>query len=364
MAEDRTEPATVKRRKKAREEGQVARSSELVGSVVLFVLLWALQAMVPPLAGRVTEFCTRTIASAGEGSLGPDRLPHLLGQTLVQVGLVAGPLLGLAAAAALASNVMQVGWHFSAGKLLPRWSRLDPFAGFRRLFTARSAVELAKGIAKLLIVAYSGWHFIVQHQASLMQLTVTMPAQIFPQVGQLAYQMALQMVATLTLLAALDYAYQRWQLERSLKMTKQEVKDELREAEGNPETKSRVRQRQRQTARRRMMAQVPRAAVVITNPKHYAVALQYELGQKGAPRVVAKGQDLIAQRIRAIAEEHGVPLVENPPLARSLYKSVEIDEEIPSALYHAVAEVLALVWRINDASRQTSGFGESGRRSA
>jgi flagellar biosynthetic protein FlhB len=156
----------------------------------------------------------------------------------------------------------------------------------------------------------------------------------------------MRMVGTLAVLAALDYAYQRWQFERSLRMTKQEVKDELRESEGNPEVKARQRQRQREMTRLRMMAEVARASVVITNPTHYAVALQYEVGRQGAPKVVAKGRDRIAQRIREIAAEHRVPLVENPPLARSLYKMVDIGQEIPPALYRAVAEVLALVWRL------------------
>jgi flagellar biosynthesis protein FlhB len=219
-----------------------------------------------------------------------------------------------------------------------------------RLVTGRSAVELAKGLIKLALVTFVGWKYYAGHQDSFFMLGMTDAARIAPRVGELAYQLALRMVATLAVLAALDYAYQRWQLERSLRMTKQEVKDEYREAEGNPEVKARIRQRQREFARRRMMADVPTASVVISNPTHFAVALQYTAGQKGAPKVVAKGQDLLALRIRQIAQESGVPTVENPPLARSLFKVAEVGAEIPPALYRAVAEVLALVWRASQSS--------------
>jgi flagellar biosynthetic protein FlhB len=172
-------------------------------------------------------------------------------------------------------------------------------------------------------------------------------AQVAPKVGGFAYEMVMQMVTTLTVIAALDYAYQRWNHERGLKMTKQEVKDEYRDSEGNPEIKSRIRQKQREGSRRRMMSDVPKATVVLTNPTHYAVALQYEMGQTGAPKVLAKGQDLVALRIREIATEHGIPIIENPPLARALHKGVDVGREIPSELFRAVAEVLAYVWRLD-----------------
>jgi flagellar biosynthesis protein FlhB len=277
---------------------------------------------------------------------------------MLQVGVLAGPLLGLIAGGALVSNLLQVGWHFNGGILQPRLSRLNPSRGLARLFTMRSGVEMLKGFLKLTIVTFSGWQYYDGHAGSLFALGLTDPRQIGPHVGELARQMALRMVATLAVLAALDYAYQRWHFERSLRMTKQEVKDEFKEAEGNPEIKARIRQRQREISRRRMMAAVPTASVVITNPTHYAVALKYEMGQKGAPRLVAKGQDLLALRIRDLAEEHRVPTVENAALARSIYRLVDIDQEIPPELYRAVAEVLALIWRASETSaarRQAAG---------
>jgi flagellar biosynthetic protein FlhB len=344
-SDDRTEAPTYKRRKKAREEGQVARSAELVGTVMLFGLLASLPALAPGLTDRMMGFWTQAVAAASQGEIGPNTLGDLSGRGLMQIGVMAGPIIGVVAAAALVSNVLQVGLHFNAGLLQPRFARLDPAKGLSRLVTGRSAVELGKGLLKLAAVAFVGWKYYDGHRNGFFMLGMTDPAAIAPRVGEFAYQMALRMIATLAVLAALDYAYQRWQLERSLRMTKQEVKDEYREAEGNPEVKARIRQRQREFARRRMMADVPTASVVITNPSHFAVALQYTVGQKGAPKVIAKGQDLLALRIREIAEKSGVPTVENPPLARSLYRTVDVGEEIPAALYRAVAEVLALVWR-------------------
>jgi flagellar biosynthesis protein FlhB len=351
-SDDRTEAPTSKRRKKAREEGQVARSTELVGAVMLFGLLAALPALTPGLTARVIGFWTQVIGAAGQGELGADSLGSLLGQGLLQIVAMAAPVLGMVVACALVSNLLQVGWHFNAGLLQPRLSRLNLARGLTRLVTSRSAVELGKGFLKLAAVTFVAWKYYAGHQDSFFMLGVTDAAQIAPRVGELAYQMALRLVGTLAVLAALDYAYQRWQLERSLRMTKQEVKDEYKEAEGNPEVKARIRQRQRETARRRMMADVPTASLVITNPTHFAVALQYTAGQKGAPRVLAKGQDLLALRIRQIARDSGVPTVENAPLARALYKAADVGQEIPPALYRAVAEVLALVWR---ASRSSIG---------
>jgi flagellar biosynthetic protein FlhB len=345
VSQDRTEPPTAKRRRKARDEGQIARSSELIGAGILLGLLCSLQSLIPQLASGSSAYWVRTFQAAGQRSMSTAALDQMAGLCFLQVGELAGPVLGLVAIGALATNMIQIGFYFNTNRLQPRLGRLDPIKGIGRFFTPRSGVELIKGFVKVGIVTDVGWQFISTHRGSLSVLASTDPVQIAPHVGELAYGMALRMVATLTVLAAVDFAYQKWQLERSLRMTKQEVKDEIKETEGSPETKARIRQRQRETARRRMMAAVPRASVVITNPTHFAVALEYAIGQKGAPRVAAKGQDLVALRIRQIAEAHRVPLVENAPLARSIYQSVEVDEEIPPSLYRAVAEVLALVWR-------------------
>lgn len=357
MFEERTEPATPRRRRKAREEGQVARSAELAGAAVLLGVLWGAPYLMPALAGRVSEFAVWTFARAAEGAIGDGTLRYLTTRSLLEIGAVVGPVLGLVAVAALVGNVVQVGFCFSARPLAPKLSRLDPLQGWKRLLTTRSVVELAKGMLKVAIVATCAWRYLIGHRDRFFELVATEPTRIGLHVGELAHGMALQIVELLLLLAALDYGFQRWQLERALKMTKQEVKEELKEIEGHPEIRVRIRSQQRQLARRRMMADVAVASVVITNPTHYAVALAYRLGEGGAPKVVAKGRDRIALKIREVAFQHQVPCVENALLARSLYQLVEIGEEIPPSLYRAVAEVLALVWRED---RRAAGIGPRG----
>ncbi len=351
MNDDRTEPPTYKRRMKARQNGQVARSNELVSSAVLFGALGALPSLAPRMNEQVIAFWNSTMLAASHGAADPAKLEDLTRRSLAQVAMVAGPVLGLVAGGALASNVAQVGLRFNPSLLQPKLSRLDPLAGLRRFFSPRAAVELLKGFTKLAIVTTSGWQYISEHRQRVAELAITNPTSIGSAIAGLAHDLGMRMAATLAVVAALDYAYQRWQFEKSLRMTKQEVKEEMKEAEGNPEIKARIRQRQREIARRRMMAEVPKASLVITNPTHFAVALKYEMGQKGAPKVVAKGQDLLALKIRELAEAHRVPTVENPPLARQLHKLVDVGQEIPPALYRAVAEVLSLIWRLENSRR-------------
>lgn len=350
MSDDRTEPASPKRRKKAREDGQVARSAELVGSAALLLVLWAIPSLAPQASDQMTGYFVRTVATAGSGQLDDRTLLDLTGKALSQVGTLAAPVLGLVIASAVVSNLAQVGFFLNSKSLAPKWSMLDPLKGLKRLFAPTSFFNLAKGMVKLAVVGWVGWQFLAGRWEQLFELHGVPPAQAAPILAGMAHGMALQMAAALLLVAALDYVYQRWQMERQLKMTKQEVKDEIKESEGNPEIKGRLRQRQRELSRRRMMADVPTATLVLANPTHFSVALKYEAGQKGAPRVVAKGQDLIALRIRESAREHGVPVVENPPLARALYQACEVGQEIPASLFRALAEVLALVWRLDRAA--------------
>lgn len=350
--EERTEPATAKRRRKAREEGQVARSTELVGSGVLLGALWALPELWPTVSGHIVEYCSGMLLGASQREVGNSGLQLLANRCLIQIGLLALPILGFVSGGALITNLVQVGWAFSPKAFMPNFSRLEPLAGLKRMVSGRSGVELAKGVVKVGLVGWIGWRFLSGHREELLRLSTSNPAQIAPQIGEMTHQMSVQMVSMLTVLAAADYAYQRWQFERSIRMTKQEVPDEMREAEGNPQVRSRIRQRQREMSRRRMMAAVPSATLVITNPTHFAVALQYESGQAGAPRLLAKGRNLIAQRIRELATANRVPIVQNPPLARSIHDTVEIGAEIPASLYRAVAEVIALVWR---AERRLTG---------
>jgi flagellar biosynthetic protein FlhB len=246
----------------------------------------------------------------------------------------------------VASNLAQVGFLLTLTPLKPDFSRVNPLEGFKRLFSRRSLVELVKSLAKLTIIGFVIYRVLSGRVEMLMALPlIPWPASIFLVMGAV-FDAGIWAAAVLLGLALVDYGYQRFAFEQQIRMSREEIKEEFKQTEGNPVIRQRVRQLQRAVAQRRMMQAVPKADVVITNPTHYAVALQYDAKSMRAPRVVAKGQDLIAQQIRRIAQEHDVPLMENKPLAQALYKACEVGAEIPGDLYAAVAELLAFVYRL------------------
>lgn len=256
------------------------------------------------------------------------------------------PVIGVAMVVGVVVNLLQVGVMFTAEPLAPNWARLNPVAGFTRLFSRRAFVESVKTLLKVLLIGWLTFSAVRADAAMLLRTSEIDPLMVLMLVGQLLYKMAWRVGLAMLVLALLDYGFQRWEYEKSLRMTKEEVKQEMKQTEGDPQVKSRIRARQQAIARRRMMQAVPKADVVVTNPTHYAVALQYDAQKMAAPTVVAKGMNLIALRIREIAQQHGVPIVENPPLAQSLYRTVDIGQQIPPELYQAVAEVLAYVYRL------------------
>jgi flagellar biosynthetic protein FlhB len=246
---------------------------------------------------------------------------------------------------ALATDIIQIGGFLIAWEALtPKLTNLNPLNGLKNLFSSRSLVELVKSLLKLLVIVYIAYLIIRGAQDRFLPLIGSPILDSVALLGSLAMKILVQSSLAMLVLSILDYAYQRWQYRRDLMMTKQEVKEEQKQSEGNPQIKARIRSLQRAMARRRMMAKVPKATVVITNPTHYAVALQYHKGLE-APQVVAKGQNLIAQRIIKLARKHHVPVVPNPPLARALYQQVELEGQIPLTLYRAVAKVLAFVFQ-------------------
>jgi flagellar biosynthetic protein FlhB len=256
------------------------------------------------------------------------------------------PVLALTGAAALLAPMALGGWLLSTKSLEPKFSRLDPVAGLGRIFSVNGPIQLGMSLAKTLVVGGIGGLAIWQRRDQILGLAIEPAPRAFADGLHLVAVSCAMTVAGMFVVAALDVPYQLWQHHRKLRMTKEEVKREMRENEGDPHVKGRIRQQQRAMARRRMMAQVPKADVVVTNPTHFAVALQYADGQMGAPKVIAKGVNLVAARIREIAAEHNVPLLEAPPLARALYHNVELNREIPGPLYGAVAEVLAWVYQL------------------
>lgn len=351
--DDRTEKPTPKRRQKARRDGTVARSPEVSAWVGLFVVTLALPAIFRLAAARIESVMSLALVTAAHPS--PAGAVRVLeaGLRAVLVAIALPALIGVALALVL--GVAQVGLHWSPAALRPRLSRLNPAAGLRKLVSPTSLFGLAKDTVKLAVVGFVGYRAVV---GELRLSAAAPPAALGGVVVDLGgvVRSALRLMALAGVVLALaDYAWQRHETEKSLKMTKQEVKDETKQAEGDPAVKGRIRGRQRALARRRMMAAVARADVLVVNPTHVAVALSYDPASGNAPRVVAKGADELAARLREVALAHGVPVVADPPLARALHSACEIDVEIPPALYAAVARVLAFVYRLPPISRQYGG---------
>lgn len=267
-------------------------------------------------------------------------------RTFGSVGLLLGVLFICAIVAGVGVNLLQTGGVFSLKPIVPSFNKINPISGFQRLFSKQVLANLSKQLLKLGAVLVIIYTTIAANMTLLFMVGQMSSHEMIDFVGGLIYSIAWKFGFLLVIVGLLDYAYERWQYEESLKMSKQEVKDEYRQSEGNPEAKAALKRRQREFARRRMMAAVPKATVVVTNPTHFAVALEWDEVKMEAPVVTAKGADLIAKRIREIAKEHNVPIMENPPLARTLYAKVELDQSIPPNLYAAVAQVIAFVYKL------------------
>ncbi len=274
-----------------------------------------------------------------------------------QFAVILLPLFLTLMVVAVVSNYMQVGSLLSFEAITPRFSKLNPMEGLKRLFSAQAMMEFAKSIFKLTVVGWIAWNTVSGELNSLLPLIDKSPGIILNYVGLVSFTLFWKVCLVMILLAILDFMFQKWEFEKNLKMTKQEVKEEHKQTEGDPHVKSRIRAIQREMAQKRMMAEVPEADVVITNPTHLAVALSYEAGRMEAPRVVAKGSGHVAQRIKEIARENGIPVIEDRPLARSLYTLVEVGGSIPENLYRAVAQVLAHVYGLKKKGRAAAGGG-------
>jgi flagellar biosynthetic protein FlhB len=261
------------------------------------------------------------------------------------------PIVAAVMVAGVVANVGQVGFAYNLQPLAPDLTRIDPIKGFARMFSARSFMELMKSLAKVSILGCVAWTFLRNQAGTVVALGTLSQDEAARTAGDLIWQLAIRVCSVILVIASIDYIYQRQQFEKSIRMTKQEVKEEFKRSEGDPKIRGAIRQRQREMSRRRMMQDVPTSDVVITNPTHYAVALKYDSQTMAAPVVVAKGQRLVAQRIKDIARKHHVPLVENKPVARALFASAEIGDSVPVELYQAVAEILAFVYRLKHGER-------------
>ncbi|MGE0583085.1 MAG: flagellar biosynthesis protein FlhB [Steroidobacteraceae bacterium] len=349
--QERTERATPKRQEEARREGRVPRSQELTTSVVLLAagtaLLFLGGGVGQSLASTMREGLDLTRAEA----LDEAQLLPALSAALFHAGLACLPIFGIVVLAVLAAPFAMGGWNVSGKPLVPDFKRLDPLAGVGRMFSVRAMIELAKALAKFALVAAIAAWLLWRSAGELLGLGAESIEAAIGHSTQLVGTTVLTLAGALLLIAAIDVPYQLWRHASELKMSREEVRQEAKESDGSPEVKGRIRQAQQAIARGRMMQDVPTADVIVTNPTHYAVALRYDERRARAPVVVAKGADLIAARIREIAQEHGVTIVEAPPLARALHRSVDIGSEIPATLYAAVAQVLTYVYQLRSARR-------------
>jgi flagellar biosynthesis protein FlhB len=344
--QEKTEQPTERRLQEARRKGDVARSQEVPSAAVLLAGLAALYFGSGFMLDRFFVLMKHYLGNLHAFEIVPANMNLLLGQSMLQAAAIMAPVMAAVLLAALAANYAQVGVLFTTEKLIPKFSKISPLAGTKRLLSKQMLANVVKSVAKLLIVGFVAYSEVKKAMPAMPSLMAREVSEIVSFMAGTAFWIFLKAALIIALLAALDYAFQRWQFKEKMKMTKQEVKEEAKMTEGDPLIKGRIRSIQMEMARKRMMAEVPTADVVITNPTHLAIALRYDAATMTAPTVVAKGAGLIAQRIREVAAEHDVPLVEDKPLAQALYKMVDLNGTLPEHLFQAVAEVLAYVYNL------------------
>lgn len=353
---ERTEPASSRRLEQAREEGNVPQSRELMAFMVLAAGAGAFWVLGGWLSQRSSNLMRHGLSFGRDAAFDTSLMTVSARALTEEAFVIAGPIFLLAIAAALVTPFMIGGGVLSSKAFQLDLNRLDPIKGLARMFSWQSIAELVKAVLKAMLIAGVLFWLVRHEQDRLFALLGQSIDAALISFAQVLLYSFIALVAGLALIAAIDVPFQLWQYHDRLKMTYEELKREARESEGDPHLKARIRSQQREMARSRMMSEVPKADVVVTNPTHFAVALKYESGTMGAPTVVAKGMNLIAQRIRDLAEEHQVPMLEAPPLARALYRYTDVGDQIPATLYAAVAEVMAYVYQLNQFALSAGGL--------
>ena len=351
---EKTEPASPGRLEKAREEGQVARSRELVTFVMLVTGIGALWAMGEMIGGHFGSALRNGLQFERASAFDASHMMVQAGTAVLHALQALMPLLAMMLVAALVAPMMLGGWLLSTKSLAPNFSKMNPVAGIGRMFSTESLAELVKTIVKSLLVGGVAWWVISGNVTSIMALMSEPVQAALPHTLRVVASSCALIIGSLLLVVAIDVPYQLWSHANKLRMSREDLRQEQKENDGDPQVKAQIRRQQQQMAKRRMMAEVPKADIIVTNPTHFAVALKYLDKEMRAPRVVAKGADLVALRIRALAEENKIPILEAPPLTRALYRHTQLGDEIPAALYAAVAEVLAWAYQLN---RQSSEGG-------
>jgi flagellar biosynthesis protein FlhB len=346
--QERTEQASPKRREEAKKRGQVAKSQEVASVTILLSCSILFYFTSRGMAEKLMSLMRTGFHDAATTEITGETLQMLLWGWAYKIFMLIFPVLLTVFIAGLLANYLQVGFIFSAESLEPKLDKIDPLRGFQKIFSLRSAIELLKNLIKLSIIGLVVFLTLEKEMDDLIPLMDQDAWGMMIYMAGVTFKILMNTCWVLIVLAVLDYIYQKWEFEKGLRMSKQEVKEEFKHTEGDPVVKARIRRLQREQARKRMMAKVPKADVVITNPTHLAVAIEYDGKSMQAPTIVAKGAGFIAEKIKEIAKANGVPVVENKPVAQLLYKIVDIGQSIPENLYKAVAEILAYVYNLKD----------------
>ncbi len=347
---EKTEPATDKKKDDARKEGQVAKSRELGGAISLFVMFLVLKIYIGRLGTSFLEVFKESydripeMVKPAEGMIIPREYAGVMNRMIIKILLMLLPFLAVSFAVAFIVDLVQVKWKPTAKPMQPKFSKLNPVNGVKRLFSVEKLIDLLKSLLKLIIIGYMAYTTIKDEAAQLFLLYDMQLISAINLFGNIVLNMALKICAVYLIIGVVDYVYQKHKFNEDLKMTKQEVKDEWKNAEGDPQIKGKQRQRMQEASRRRMMQDIPKADVVITNPTHFAVAIRYDTEVAPAPFVIAKGEDFLAKRIKEEAQKYQIEIVENKPLARMLYYNVDMGAQIPPELYSTVAEILAVIY--------------------
>ncbi len=347
---EKTEEPTAKKLEDARKEGQVAKSKEIANGLGLLALFLLLKIMVGSIGTSFLESFSMVynripvICKLNGGASPMGDISVLLRTVMLRLLIILLPVLLIGFAVAFVSDLFQVKWRPTSKPLQPKFSKLNPLNGIKKIFSAQSLVELVKSVAKILLIAFVTYSYIKKKSGLLYALYDMSMMQAVNLIGETVIELGIRISAIYMIIAGADFMYQKYKFKNDMKMTKQEVKEEYKNAEGDPEIKGKIKARMREASQRRMMQAIPKADVVITNPTHYAVAIRYDTEVAPAPIVVAKGSDYLAQKIKQIARENNVEIVEDKPLARMLFANVDVDKQIPPELYQAVAEILAMVY--------------------
>lgn len=344
--DDKTEAPTEKRRTETRDKGNVAKSTEINSVLVLIAGMLLLKLFGPWMIKEMSWHMYDLFQSIATITMDQQRVVEITLKAIYTTFWVLTPVCCGILFVGVLANVLQVGFLFAMEPITPNLNKIDPIAGFKRLFSMRSVVETVKNMIKLAIIGGVAYATLIAEFPKMMMLADASIGVILAFIGKTSYDIVMRVALVLAILAILDYLYNRYEHEKKLKMTKQEVKDEHKQMEGDPKVKARIKSMQREIARRRMMQEVPKATVVVTNPTYIAIALRYEPAENDSPVVVAKGKRLIAAKIRQVAVENGIPIVEDKPLARGMYDKVVVGFPVPAEFFTAVAEIMAYVYRL------------------